>query len=236
MTTPLGNEAWVRRLIHCYSSWTMKAAFTRSSIHPCVSPGSCNHLHFVLLWSWFKSLAYISSFWCCECIWWVVPSHVTLHNVLAVVETRTVWFAVTATKQGLCMSHKLVTSPALTHQQKMWITSNKVKYRRVAPVWACCCSYHKQEATGWSHQSIFPKDYWTWPLCRSRLQSLAATQRALRPLLLLLLASRQVPQKNLYAHTLWSDLSYQVVAQIAHKNIASLLIDCYSMRIKEACI
>ena len=53
MSAVLGNKAWVRRLIHCYSSGIMEAAFVRSSILPCKSAWPCNHLHFVLLWSWF---------------------------------------------------------------------------------------------------------------------------------------------------------------------------------------
>ena len=239
MTTPLSKEAWVICLIHCYSFGSKKAAFIRSSILPCSSPWSRNHLHFVLLWSWFQH-QHISlcSDAVIECVWWVIPSCVTLHKVFATVETRRVWFAATATHTGPPMSHKVVTSPASNDQRRTWTMreeGGKVRYHWAAPVWACCCNNHTQTVTGCSRQSISLQDDWTSLLCRSHLRSLLASQQALRHLLLLSSASSKVWWTSLHAHTLWSDLSYQMVAPITHENIASMLINCYSIWIVEAC-
>ena len=101
--------------------------------------------------------AYISLLWCCEWVWWVVPSCVTLHKVCADVVTRTVWFAATATQRGPRISHKVVTSPASNDQRGILIVreeGGKVRYHWAAPVWACCCNNHTQAVTGCSRQSI----------------------------------------------------------------------------------
>ena len=100
--------------------------------------------------------AYVSVLWCFECVWWVVPSCITLYKVCAV-ETRTVWFAVTATHRGLRISHKVVTSPALNDQRRIWIMreeGGRVRYHWAAPIGACYYHNHTQAVIGCSHQSI----------------------------------------------------------------------------------
>ena len=135
---------------------SIKTAFFRSSILPPRASWSSKSLHcnLVILIQCYHlgfDIAYSS-----------VPLCVTFCKVIPRVDTKMVWFAVTATSKGFGIYTMF---PAIIIRERNVLRARRMieevreirrkEYHWAAPFWACYWRGHKQAAIDLAHQSIF---------------------------------------------------------------------------------